>query len=307
MKKRIGFIGPGLMGHGVAGNILDKGWPLAVLGHKKRPPVDDLTTRGAREVKAADELAADADVVLTCLPNSDVVEQVVLGPRGLRAGAREGLVIVDLTTGLPGSTLAIAEALTGTGIQLLDAPMTLTPKEAEEGRLNLLVGGERALFDELTALFETFAARLFYTGPLGSAHTLKLINNFLGHGNNALVVEAVATALKAGVDPHMMRELISVSGGNSTSFQRLMRVVCGDAAGGGGAFTIENALKDVRYYTHVADDHDVYGPLGDAVRRFYHRATALGYGQQMLPELLEVQGRLCGARLKPEGSGGGEA
>jgi 3-hydroxyisobutyrate dehydrogenase-like beta-hydroxyacid dehydrogenase len=224
---------------------------------------------------------------------------VVLGPGGLRAGAREGLVIVDLTTGLPSKTLAIAEALNGTGIRLLDAPMTLTPKEAEEGRLNLLVGGDKALFEELTPLFETFTERLFYTGPLGSAHTLKLINNFLGHGNNALVTEAVATALKAGVDPHMMRELISVSGGNSTSFQRMMRVVCGDQAGGGGAFSIRNALKDVRYFNHVADEQDVYAPLGDAVRRFYHRAVALGYGDQMLPELFEVQGRLSGIKLKP--------
>jgi len=298
MSQRIGFIGPGLMGHGVARNILEKGWPLAVLGHRNRQPVDDLVARGAREAGSAEELAAGADVVFTCLPNSDVVEAVVLGPHGLRAGAREGLVIVDLTTGLPSTTLAIAEALAGTGIRLLDAPMTLTPKEAEEGRLNLVVGGERALFDALTPLFESFTERLFYTGPLGSAHTLKLINNFLGHGNRALAIEAVATALKAGVDPHMMRALISVSGGHSTSFERTMRTVCGDEAGGGGAFSIENALKDVRYYTNIADDQDVYGPLGDAVRRFYHRATALGYGEQMLPELLELQGRLSGIKLK---------
>lgn len=292
MEQRIGFIGAGLMGHGVARNILEKGYPLTVLGHRNRAPVEDLVRRGAREETSAARLAAESEVLFTCLPNSAVVETVVCGPGGVLEGAREGLILVDLTTGAPQATQRIAERAAARGVRMLDAPMTLTPKEAEEGRLNLLVGGDRALFEELKPLFQTFNERIFHIGPLGAAHTLKLINNFLSQGNLALVVLAATTALRAGVDARMMHEVISVSGGNSVVFQRAARVLLGEADT--SAFAIENALKDVRYFAELAEEQDVYAPLADAVQRFFHLAVALGHGEEMLPKLFEVQDRLSG-------------
>ena len=297
MTQRIGFIGAGLMGHGVAKNILEKGYPLTVLGHRNRAPVDDLIGRGAIEVNSAAALARASDVVFTCLPNSNVVERVVLGPGGVLEGAREGLIVVDLTTAEPTTTVRLGEALTARGVRLLDAPMTLTPKEAEAGRLNLLVGGERALFEELRPLFETFNEQIFYIGPLGSAHTLKLINNFLSIGTNALVIEAITTALKAGVDPKMMREVISVSGGNSVSFQRLSSFVAGEPSAGGGAFSMENALKDISYFVRLSEANVTYTPIADTIRRFYGLAVALGYGDEMLPQLFRLQGQLSGVEI----------
>jgi 3-hydroxyisobutyrate dehydrogenase-like beta-hydroxyacid dehydrogenase len=294
MKPRVGFIGAGLMGHGVTKNILEKGYRLSLLGHRNREPVEDLVRRGAEEVRSAAELAARSDVLLTCLPNSDVVERVVCGTQGVLEGARDGLVLVDLTTGAPEATRRIALRAAERGVRMLDAPMTLTPKEAEEGRLNLLVGGDPALFEELKPLFETFNERIFYVGPLGTAHTLKLINNFLSQGNLALVVLAVTTAIRAGVDPRMMHEVISVSGGNSVVFQRATRVLLGEADT--SAFAIGNALKDVRYFAELAEAQGMYAPLGDAVQRFFHLAVALGYGEEMLPKLFEVQERLSDGR-----------
>jgi 3-hydroxyisobutyrate dehydrogenase-like beta-hydroxyacid dehydrogenase len=292
MKPRVGFIGAGLMGHGVAKNILEKGYALSLLGHRNRAPVDDLVQSGAREVKGSADLAAQSDVLFTCLPNSDVVERVVCGAEGVLEGAHEGLVLVDLTTGAPDATRRIAHRAAERGVRMLDAPMTLTPKEAEEGRLNLLVGGDRALFEDLKPLFETFNERVFYIGPLGAAHTLKLINNFLSQGNLALVVLAMTTAARAGVDARMMHEVISVSWGNSVSFQRASRIFLGDDTGGSGAFAIKNALKDVNYFSELAEAHEVYAPLTDAVRRFFHLAVALDYGEELLPKLFEVQGKL---------------
>ena len=187
---------------------------------------------------------------------------------------------------------------------MLDAPMTLTPKEAEEGTLNLLVGGDPALVEEVRPVLETFSARIFYTGPLGSAHTLKLVNNFLSLGTNALVVEAIDTALRAGVDPVTMRDVISVSGGNSTSFQRLVRRVIGEDTGGGGAFAIRNALKDVDYFVKLGEAGGAYNAMGEAVRRFFRLAVALGHGDQMLPRLFDVQARLGGAEVPADGRRG---
>lgn len=296
MKPRVGFIGAGLMGHGVAKNILERGYPLSVLGHKNRAPIEDLVRRGAREADSPAALAATSEVLFVCMPNSAVVEDVVCGPGGVLEGAREGLVLVDLTTGAPEATRRIALSAAAKGVRMLDAPMTLTPKEAEEGRLNLLVGGDRALFEELTPIFETFNERIFHIGPLGSAHTLKLINNFLSQGNLALVVLAITTALKAGVDLEMMHEVISVSGGNSVVFQRNAKALLGEDASG-GAFAIKNALKDVRYFMELAEAEGVYAPLGDAVRRFFDLAVTLGHGEELLPKLFEVQDRLSGSAV----------
>ena len=300
--ERIGFIGAGLMGHGVAKNILEKGYAVAVLAHRNRAPVDDLIGRGATEAASAAALARESDILFTCVSDSAVLDRVVHGPSGVLAGAHEGLVLIDLTTADPSATRRLADDLAAKGVRMLDAPMTLTPKEAEEGTLNLLVGGDPDLLERVRPVLETFTQRIFYTGPLGSAHTLKLVNNFLSQGTNALVVEAIVTALKAGVDPAMMRDVISVSGGNSTSFQRLVRVVTGEAAGGGGAFAIRNALKDVDYFVRLAEAEGAYNPLGEAVRRFFRLAVALGYGDEMLPKLFDVQGRLSGAEL-PAGKG----
>ena len=290
--KQVGFIGVGLMGHGAAKNILEGGYPLSILAHRNRKPVDDLIGRGATEASSAAELAASVDVLFTCVSNSTVMEEIVTGGNGILQGARPGLVIVDMTTAEPSSTLALAKVLEGRGVVLVDGPVTLTPKEAEEGRLNIMIGAEPDILDEIRPVLETFCERIFHTGPLGAAHTLKLINNFLSLGNTALVVEACTAAAKAKVDPKTMVDLISVSGGDSTSFQRMARLLNDDGDPSKSAFAIANALKDVSYFWRLAEDQNAYAPLADAVRRWYDLAVALGHGDDRLPTLFDIQGRL---------------
>ncbi|MDH3660643.1 MAG: NAD(P)-dependent oxidoreductase [Alphaproteobacteria bacterium] len=297
MSKKIGFIGVGLMGHGAAKNILEGGYPLEALAHRNRQPVDDLVGRGAKEASSAAELASRVDILFTCVSDSRVLEKVVHGENGVLQAARPGLVLVDMTTAEPASTRALAEALDAKGAVMVDGPVTLTPKEAEEGRLNIMIGAEAAILDEIRPVLETFCARIFHTGPLGSAHTLKLINNFLTLGKAALTVEACTTAAKAGVDPEMMVELISVSGGDSASFQRMARLLTGDGDPSKAAFAIKNALKDVSYFWRLAEDQHAYAPLADGVRRWYDLAVALGHGDDLLPALFEMHGRLSDAPI----------
>lgn len=302
MTKRIGFIGAGLMGHGVAKNILAGGYPVMVMGHRNRAPIDDLLGRGATEGKSPSELAAGSDILFTCVSDSKVMTDLVRRPDGILAGAHPGLVVLDLTTAEPPSTLQLAAELATKGAQMMDAPMTLTPKEAEAGTLNVLVGGEAALFEEVRPVLETFCAKVFHIGPLGSAHTLKLINNFLTLGNTALVIEACTTALKAGVDPKMMHELISVSGGNSVIFQRFATLLFGEGDPTKSAFAIKNGLKDVSYFWRLAESQEAYAPLSDAVRRWYGLAVALGYGEELMPALFKLQGELSKIEIKLGGS-----
>lgn len=300
MTMKVGFIGVGLMGHGAAKNILEGGYPLTVMAHRNRAPVDDLIGRGAKEAKTPAELAGGVDLLFTCVSDSDVMKKIVMGEDGVLAGAHEGLVLVDMTTAEPGTTLVLADALATKGAMLVDGPVTLTPKEAEEGKLNIMIGAEAILLDRIRPVLETFCAQIFHTGPLGSAHTLKLINNFLTLGNAALTVEACTAAEKACIDPKMMVDLISVSGGDSASFRRLATLLTGEGDPSQSAFAIRNAKKDVSYFWNLAEERKVYAPLADGIRRWYDLAITLGYGDELMPKLFEAYRDLS----KDKGSGG---
>src|SRR3712207_3539301 len=124
LKERVGFIGVGLMGHGAAKHILAAGHPLTVLGHRNRAPIDDLIGRGAEEARTPAELTAGSDIVFLCLPGTPVVDRVLHGEDGVLAAAREGLIVLDMTTSMPDATLRFGDELAERGAKLLDAPMT---------------------------------------------------------------------------------------------------------------------------------------------------------------------------------------
>src|SRR2546423_15473488 len=145
-KAKIGYIGVGLMGHGAAKNIVEKGYPLTVMGHRNRAPVDDLIKRGAKEGESAAEIARASDILFLCLPSSVEVEATVYGAGGVLEGAHAGLILVDSTTADPNSTRRIAADLKAKGVRMLDAPLGRTPKEAEEGKLSTYVGGDDETF-----------------------------------------------------------------------------------------------------------------------------------------------------------------
>lgn len=293
MTERIGFVGAGLMGHGMARNILAKGYPLTTMAHRNRVPIDDLVARGAAEVANPAEVARASDIVFTCVNDSTVVETVVFGENGLVAGARPGLVLVDSTTADPQRTRDVGARLAEHGVRMLDAPVTLTPKEALEGTLNVIVGGDPDLVERVRPVLATFSRAIFPSGALGTAHTLKLINNFLSLGNMALAFEAITTAACAGVDRDTMLELIPVSGGASESFRRIAAVLQ-DPDATGGRFAIRNGFKDVNYYVTLAERCSDHAPLGESIRQFYRLALALGEGDSRMVKLLDIQGRLAG-------------
>ncbi|HZF85614.1 MAG TPA: NAD(P)-dependent oxidoreductase, partial [Burkholderiaceae bacterium] len=143
-KPSIGMVGIGLMGHGIATNIVKHGHALTVLEHPGNQPLDALKAAGAKGVASTAELGAVADIVILCVTGSPQVEAVLLGEGGLLKSLKPGAVVIDCSTAIPSSTLRVAEAVQAAGVRFLDAPMTRTPKEAAEGRLNLLVGGDAA-------------------------------------------------------------------------------------------------------------------------------------------------------------------
>jgi 3-hydroxyisobutyrate dehydrogenase-like beta-hydroxyacid dehydrogenase len=204
----IGFIGIGLMGHGMAKNLIEKGHRLTVVANRSRERVDDLVARGATEVDTPREVAAASEIIFTCVPTSNDVEGLVYGENGILSGAREGLIHVDTSTANPISTVKIAADYQARGFRFADAPLTRTPKEAEEGRLNVIVGASPTLFDEILPVLKCFAENVFHVGEVGAGHKIKLINNFIAMSHASVVAEAVAVARATGADPKALYDLV---------------------------------------------------------------------------------------------------
>jgi 3-hydroxyisobutyrate dehydrogenase-like beta-hydroxyacid dehydrogenase len=296
-KPRIGFIGLGLMGHGMAKNIVTKGYPLTVRVHRNRKPLEDILAAGASEVATNADVAKHADIVFLCVTGTPQVEAVVHGGDGLLAAARPGQIVVDTSTAEPASTAALRQLFAAKGTEFVDAPLARTPKEAEEGRLNIMVGATDLVFEKLQPVLSAFCENVIHAGPPGHGHTLKLINNFLAMAIATATAEAVATAAKAGVSLQKLHDVISAGGVNSGIFQMMVGRMLhhGDLAG--LKFTLANAMKDLRYYTHLAEALPTSAILGEAVHQTMVQANLLGFGDKYIASLMEAQEKLAGVSI----------
>ena len=200
-QDQIGFIGLGLMGHGIAKNIVEKGFALTFLGRSDRAKAEDMLDRGAAEANTPAAVAAAASVVFLCVTGSRQVEEIVRGPGGLKEGLKPGSVVVDCSTSDPTSTAALAAELQPLGVDFADAPLSRTPKEAWEGTLDTMVGATDAVFQRIKPVLETWAGRIVHIGGPGDGHRMKLLNNFVSLGYAALYAEALALADKVGISP----------------------------------------------------------------------------------------------------------
>ena len=297
-KERIGFAGVGFMGHGMAKNIVEKGWPLTVLGHRRREAVEDLKGRGAREATSARELAQASDVVVLCVTGSPQVEALVSGPDGL-ATAGKALLIVDCSTSEPSVTTRLAEELAPKGITLIDAPLGRTPKDAWEGALDVMVGGEPASVERVRPVLEAFARRVVHTGPTGTGHTMKLLNNFLSMGYAALYAEALALGAKAGLTPQTFDSVIRGGRMDCGFYQTFFKYVL-ERDREAHKFTLRNGLKDTTYLAAFANATDTANPLGAAVRNSFALAVGAGRGDDYVPMLSDIIADLNGVSLTPD-------
>ena len=294
--QTIGFIGAsGMMGHGIAKNLRATGHALALTVHRNRERVTDLLAAGATEAASPAVLAASCDIVFICVTGSPQVEAAVIGANGLLAGARAGLVIVDCSTSEPDSTTRLREQCAAAGVSFVDAPLARTPVEAELGKLNVMVGASDAQFDALQPVLKAFAENVIHVGAPGAGHTIKLLNNFIAQAICTATAEAFAVGQRAGVDLTKLVELISAGAVNSGIFQAMAKTLHGDLAG--LKFELDNARKDLRYYTHLAESLNVPSLVGESVHQSLALARALGYGGKYVPSLVEAQERLTGAAI----------
>ena len=281
---RIGFIGLGPMGRGMALSLLRAGHHLTVKGNRDRAPVEELLAAGAAEAESPAAMAAACGIVHLCLPNSRSVEAVVRGEDGILAGAREGLVVIDCTTADPVSTAALAEEMAERGVTLVDAPLGRTPKEAEAGTLDTMVGCAPEVFERVRPVIECWAGNINHLGPVGSGHRMKLVMNFISMGYAALYAEALALGVKGGLTPEAVRTVIGSSRLSNGFFDTFMRYAV-DRDPKAHVFSIANAAKDTRYAASMAQAALVSAPVGDAVRNWFTMAEAQGRGGDYVPTL----------------------
>jgi 3-hydroxyisobutyrate dehydrogenase-like beta-hydroxyacid dehydrogenase len=296
MVERVGFIGAGLMGHGMAKNLVEKGHPLTVLGHRNRAPIEDLVARGAREVFGADELAGNSDTVFLCVTGSTEVEALVRGPHGLTAGAHQGLCIVDCSTSDPNSTIALSAELKALGVAFCDAPLGGTPQQAEDGKLSAMVGCDEAVWPRLEKVVGCWAAKSVRVGPPGDGHKMKLLMNFLGMGYAALYSELLSVARKVGLDPGTVDGALRGTRMDCGFYQTFFRWVL-ERDREAHKFSIANAHKDMRYLAAMAANAGVANPMGSAVKNYFAAAEATGHGEDFVPMLSDIVAAMNGISL----------
>jgi len=294
-KLRVGMIGVGLMGHGMAKNIVTKGYPLTVMAHRNRKPVENLLSLGAKEAKSPKEIVDVSDLVILCVTGTPEVEATIYGENGLLGAVRKGLIIADCSTAVPQSTVKIAADVEAKGGHYVDTPLTRTPKEAEAGKLGVMTGGDTAVLAKIRPVIECFADTIVHAGPVGAAHTLKLINNFIGLGNAMIAAEAIVAAKHAGVTMEGLRDIVLGGGARSLMFERIIKVPLEDDDSA-AQFAIRNARKDLRYYTNMTGELPVTSFMAEAVHQTLVLADNLGFGDRFVPRLVDALDKANGGK-----------
>ena len=210
MAQVIGFIGLGIMGRPMARNLLKAGYSL-VVHSRSRGPVDEIVKAGATAAASSKDVAAQCDVLITMLPNSPEVEQVVLGAGGVIEGARRGMILADMSTISPIVSQKVGKALEAKGVAMLDAPVSGGEKGAIDGALSIMVGGDKATFERVLPIFQAMGKTITLLGPLGFGGFTKLANQIIVAVNLTALAEALTLGKKAGLDRELL--LTALAGG----------------------------------------------------------------------------------------------
>jgi 3-hydroxyisobutyrate dehydrogenase-like beta-hydroxyacid dehydrogenase len=277
------------MGEHMAGHLVDAGHPVSVVANRNRAPVESLCARGASEAASLAALVDASDVVILCLPNSDVVERVMAE---IDAHLRNGMMLIDCGTSRPQESARIAKRLLERDVAFVESPVTGGRPQAIERSNGALVGCAEQHFARAEKILSVFCGSVVRYGDVGAGGTAKLINNYMVMGIAALVVEAYQKAREADIDWEPFYEAMMRGAGRSGVLERMV----GSAVKGnmkGYVFHVDDALKDVGYFTELsADKFGDVSPLAQAVECAFAEAVDRGRGRWMLSELLLPDGQV---------------
>ena len=292
---KIGFIGLGIMGKPMAKNLIKAGHELVVYD-VIQPNVDILTSAGAKAAGSSAEVAAICPVVITMLPNSPHVKAAVLGEAGVLQGARQGTILIDMSSIAPPASQEIAKACAAKGVKMLDAPVSGGEPKAIDGTLSIMVGGDKALFEEVREdILLRMGSSVVYCGAIGAGNTTKLANQVVVACNIAACAEAFTLAKKAGVDPRLVFEAIRGGLAGSTVMDaKVPMMIAGDFRPG---FKIDLHIKDLNNALETGHTAGSPLPLTAAVMEMLQTLHADGFGQDDHSALAKYYAKLSGTKI----------
>ena len=288
-SAEIGFIGLGNMGGRMSKCIVRNGG--TVVGFDTNPVV--VAEAGATPVSSIKDVVAACDVILLSLPDSRVVEKVVLSDEGILAHVRDGQIVVDLSTAAPESTRRIHAALAEKNAAYLDAGISGGAAAADVGKLTLMVGGETEVLENVRPILENFATNIFYVGDSGAGHVAKLLNNFLNAVSLAATAEVMVAGKKAGLDLAVLLDVLNKSSGvNFATLNRFPKIITGDYLKGGLTNTL--MMKDVVLYTELVSQLGMASLNASGPLAAFGLAKALGYADEISNTVVDAIGDISG-------------
>lgn len=297
---QVGFIGIGVMGRPMTLNLLKAGHHATIYArHPDKPEVQEVLNAGAKLAPSSRAVAMASDIVITMLPNSPQVEEVVTGPLGILEGARKGLIIVDMSTIAPAVSRKLAQRASTQGVHFLDAPVSGGSQGAVNGTLTVMVGGEREIFEQARPVLEAMGKKenIFHVGPNGAGEVVKIVNNILCGTIAASIAESFVLGVKAGVDVDTMAKVIGVSSGASwqLSNQFPLRAFNGSFQPG---FMTDLLHKDLGLALDLAAEYTTPAALTALTRQMYEMARASGYAREDYTSLLKVLEQMAGVEVR---------
>jgi len=294
-KKRVGFIGLGIMGKAMAGNILKAGFPLTVYNRTQSKSAE-LKADGAKTAVSPEGVAQDSDVIITMVSDSPDVEDVILGPAGVANGVRKGSIVIDMSSISPQVTQNITKALGEKGADMLDAPVSGGSWGAVQGTLSIMVGGDKDIFDHCMPIFQAMGENIIYCGKNGMGQVTKLVNQIIVGGTLAAVCEGLIFGAKAGIDLNPVFEAVGGGAANSWQLQNLgSRVLKRDFDPG---FMVKLMHKDLRLISEAGREMQQPLPITNLIHQFYHVLQNDGLGNEGTQAYIKVLEKLSGVEAK---------
>jgi len=281
-KFTVGFVGIGKMGAPMVACLAAAGWPVRIYDVIGAASAPFAGREGVTVAATPAEAAAGAALVITMLPNGKIVRDAVLGPDesgrgGLAEAMAPGAVLTDMSTSYPLETKALGEALAGTGIELVDAPVSGGVWRAELGKLTIIAGGAAEAIDRIEPALSAMGT-VYRTGPLGSGHAMKVLNNYLSASGLAAACEAVLIGRRFGLDADVMADIFNVSTGKNNATEVKLKQQVNNAKYGSG-FTMGLMVKDLALAAALAGDMGIEAKGLAACAALYAEAVAeLGQG-----------------------------
>lgn len=299
---QVGFIGIGVMGRPMTLNLLKAGHSVTIFArHPEKPEVQEVVSAGAKLAPSPRAVAMASEIVITMVPNSMQVEEVVAGRHGIFEGVRKGLIIIDMSTIAPSVSRRLAQDAITHGAHFLDAPVSGGSQGAVNGTLTIMVGGEREIFEQALPVLEAMGKKenIFHVGSNGTGEVVKIVNNILCGAIAASIAEAFTLGVKAGADVNTMARIIGVSTGASWQLanQFPLRAFKGNFQPG---FMTDLLYKDLGLALDLASENTTPAVMTALTRQLYEMARAEGFGHDDYTSVIKVLEKMAGVEVRSE-------